>query len=132
MRVHGDRAMTQPSVMTRVETEAGEHGRLQSRAAFADESRGRERPFEEDVTDVSSETGTASSTASRSAASSTRRRCSRPGGRPLPHTPHPHAGSVPDRPHDSSGAELNEDLTEAIALAHDLGHTPFGHRARIR
>ncbi len=25
------------------------------------------------------------------------------------------------------GLKLNEDLTEAIALAHDLGHTPFGH-----
>ena len=23
--------------------------------------------------------------------------------------------------------QLNEDLTEAIALGHDLGHTPFGH-----
>jgi len=25
------------------------------------------------------------------------------------------------------GLRLNEDLTEAIALAHDFGHTPFGH-----
>jgi dGTPase len=24
---------------------------------------------------------------------------------------------------------LNEELTEALALAHDLGHTPFGHTA---
>ena len=23
--------------------------------------------------------------------------------------------------------DLNEDLTEAIAMGHDLGHTPFGH-----
>ena len=27
----------------------------------------------------------------------------------------------------SRGLMLNEDLTEAIALGHDLGHTPFGH-----
>ena len=25
------------------------------------------------------------------------------------------------------GLRLNEDLTEAIAMGHDLGHTPFGH-----
>ncbi len=25
------------------------------------------------------------------------------------------------------GLRLNEDLTEAIAMSHDLGHTPFGH-----
>ena len=27
----------------------------------------------------------------------------------------------------SSALRLNDDLTEAIALGHDLGHTPFGH-----
>lgn len=27
----------------------------------------------------------------------------------------------------ASGLELNENLVEAIALGHDLGHTPFGH-----
>ncbi|MBQ6496560.1 MAG: deoxyguanosinetriphosphate triphosphohydrolase [Firmicutes bacterium] len=29
------------------------------------------------------------------------------------------------------GAGLNEDLTEAIAMGHDLGHTPFGHSGEM-
>lgn len=32
----------------------------------------------------------------------------------------------------SRALRLNEDLTEAIALGHDLGHTPFGHAGRER
>ena len=31
----------------------------------------------------------------------------------------------------SRALNLNEDLTEAIALGHDLGHTPFGHRGEM-
>ncbi|OGP60896.1 MAG: deoxyguanosinetriphosphate triphosphohydrolase [Deltaproteobacteria bacterium RBG_13_49_15] len=31
----------------------------------------------------------------------------------------------------SRAMRLNEDLTEAIALGHDLGHTPFGHGGEV-
>lgn len=31
----------------------------------------------------------------------------------------------------SRSLQLNEDLTEAIALGHDLGHTPFGHAGEV-
>jgi len=31
----------------------------------------------------------------------------------------------------SRALQLNEDLTEAIALGHDLGHTPFGHAGEV-
>ena len=50
-----------------------------------------------------------------------------PGRRPLPHPPDPYAGGLSDRTHNFRALRLNEDLTEAIALGHDLGHTPFGH-----
>lgn len=29
------------------------------------------------------------------------------------------------------GLQLNQDLTEAIAMGHDLGHTPFGHAGEV-
>ena len=60
---------------------------------------------------ATSGTGTGSSTARVSGASSKRPRCS---SRRIARTI-------------ARALRLNEDLTEAIALGHDLGHTPFGH-----
>ena len=51
----------------------------------------------------------------------------RAGRRPLPHAAHPHAGDDADRRTVARALRLNEDLTEAIGLGHDLGHPPFGH-----
>ena len=42
--------------------------------------------------------------------------------------PDAHAPGLADRAqHRAKVLRLNEELTEAIALGHDLGHTPFGH-----
>lgn len=50
-----------------------------------------------------------------------------PGGRPLPDRM-THTLEVSRIARTIARAlDLNEDLTEAIALGHDLGHTPFGH-----
>ena len=49
-------------------------------------------------------------------------------GRLLPHAADAHDGGGADRAHAwPRRCGLNEDLGEAVALAHDLGHTPFGH-----
>lgn len=116
-------------IMTREKYEAAEHRLLSPRAAFSDESRGRERPLEPDPL--------------RSEFQRDRDRiihCK--AFRRLSHktqvflapegdhyrTRLTHTLEVAQIARSIARAlRLNEDLTEAIALGHDLGHTPFGH-----
>jgi hypothetical protein len=48
-------------------------------------------------------------------------------GRPVPYPPDAQHRGRADRTRIARALRLNDDLAEAIALAHDLGHTPFGH-----
>jgi len=115
----------------REELEQQEHGRLQAYASFADQSRGRlqeEEPRQEDVRtcyqrDIDR---IVHSKAFRRLVHKTQVFL-RPDGdhyrTRMTHTLEVAriAGTI------SRGLGLNEDLAEAIAMGHDLGHTPFGH-----
>ena len=48
-------------------------------------------------------------------------------GRPLPDAADPHARGGQIARAIARALRLDEDLAEALALAHDLGHPPFGH-----
>ena len=112
----------------REQTEALEREMLSPFACLSSQSRGRQTPlepcptrtcFQRDIDRIihSKASGAQAQDPGLSGA----------GGGPLPHPNDPHPGGGSDLPHHRPGLRLNEDLTEAIALGHDLGHTPFGH-----
>lgn len=113
--------------------ERQEHMMLAPHASFADQSRGRDHPQEESDTRTCFQRDT-----DRILHSKSFRRLMhktqvflQPEGdhyrTRLTHTLEvSHIGRSIAR-----GLQLNEDLTEAIALGHDLGHTPFGHAGEV-
>lgn len=113
--------------------EQQEHQILAPYACFADQSRGRDRPLEESETRTCFQRDT-----DRILHSKSFRRLMhktqvflQPEGdhyrTRLTHTLEvSHIGRSIAR-----GLQLNQDLTEAIAMGHDLGHTPFGHAGEV-
>lgn len=117
------------SVLTRVDIEAGEHASLCPRAAFSDETRGRTRPLELDPYRTEYQRDRDRIIHSKAF----RRLMHKTQVFLAPEGDHyrtrlTHTLEVAQIARSVARAmRLNEDLTEAIALAHDLGHTPFGH-----
>jgi len=97
-------------------------------AARPEHSRGRR--FDEDALKVgtsSSAIGIGSCIPRLFGAWSTRLKSSSITRGSVSHPPDAQYRGCADRAFNRTCLKLNEDLTEAIALAHDLGHTPFGH-----
>ena len=119
----------------REELERQEHLQLDKRAAFADESRGRlhpEEPRTEDVRTVFQRDidKIVHSKAFRRLMHKTQVFLSPEGDHYRTRMTHTLEVSRIARTI-AKGLNLNEDLAEAIAMGHDLGHTPFGHAGEV-
>ncbi len=116
-------------IVTREAYEAAEHTRLSTRAAFSDETRGRERPLQPDAyrTDYQRDRDRIiHCKAFRRLSHKTQVFLSPEGDHYRTRLTHTLEVSQISRSI-ARALALNEDLTEAISLGHDLGHTPFGH-----
>ena len=117
------------SVVTRLDIEAAEHLTLCERAAFSDLTRGRERAMELDLYRTEYQRDRDRIIHSKAF----RRLMHKTQVFLAPEGDHyrtrlTHTLEVAQIARSIARAlRLNEDLTEAIALGHDLGHTPFGH-----
>ena len=119
----------------REELERLEHEHLDPRAAFADESRGRlhpEEPRAEDVRTVFQRDvdKIVHSKAFRRLMHKTQVFLSPEGDHYRTRMTHTIEVSRIARTI-AKALNLNEDLAEAIAMGHDLGHTPFGHAGEV-
>ena len=119
----------------REELERQEHEHLDPRAAFADESRGRlhpEEPKNEDVRTVFQRDTDkiVHSKAFRRLMHKTQVFLNPEGDHYRTRMTHTIEVSRIARTI-AKALNLNEDLAEAIAMGHDLGHTPFGHAGEV-
>ena len=119
----------------REELERQEHEHLDKRAAFADESRGRLHPEEPRVEDVRTvfqrdTDKIVHSKAFRRLMHKTQVFLSPEGDHYRTRMTHTLEVSRIARTI-AKALNLNEDLAEAIAMGHDLGHTPFGHAGEV-
>ena len=121
--------MSALTIRTREMLEAEEHGRLASTAAFADETRGRSLPIALDPyrTEFQRDRDRIIHCKAFRRLSHKTQVFLAPEGDHY-RTRLTHTLEVSQIARSIARAlGLNEDLTEAISLGHDLGHTPFGH-----